>query len=29
MVEQQRASFPKIPGHFGSGGEFGQQTKER
>jgi hypothetical protein len=27
MVEQRGATFPEISGHFGSEGEFGQQTK--
>jgi len=28
MVEQRRATFPELSGHFGTEGEFGQQTKE-
>jgi len=28
MVEQRGATFPEISGHFGSEGEFGQQTEE-
>jgi hypothetical protein len=28
MVEQRRATFLKISRHFGSEGEFGQQTNE-